>query len=82
MMEWEAQRIEASGGFGDERPDPGDGDDTCKHGVVVYGEGDCDRCDEEQEDTRPICSWCGGEGYTSTEPGPCRYCRGEGRTDA
>lgn len=50
MMEWEAQRIEASYGYGDERPDPGDGDDRCKHGNVTYGEGDCDLCDEENGD--------------------------------
>lgn len=50
MMEWEAQRIEAGDGYGYERPDPGDGDDRCKHGFVVYGEGDCDLCDEENGD--------------------------------
>ena len=50
-MEWERERIE-NDSFGGEydRPDAGDGDDTCKHGNVTYGEGDCEECDIEQDE--------------------------------
>lgn len=29
-------------------------------------------------DRRIICRWCGGDGWTSTESGDCRVCKGEG----
>lgn len=57
-----------------ERPDPGDGDDTCKHGKVTYGAGDCEECDAEEAAAEEalIASY-----PEYIEPGPCSVCGGE-----